>query len=140
MDQEKKDKVRYMKEKEEFKHTPAQKSKSKTKSKGVKAGPKRAWPPFFFYQQERRQDLKDENPGLNHKEVVSKLGEEWRKLSEESKRPFVEKSTADQMRYEKEKKQFNDSKSDNVKDDTAEIKSKSLKPVGKNKEKKIQRF
>jgi hypothetical protein len=106
LDQERKDKARYNKEKEEFKGTPAAKTKSKGKAKGDKIGPKRAWPPFFFYQQERREDLKNENPDLNHKEIVSKLGEEWRQLTDEKKRPFLSKAETDQKRYEKEKKLF----------------------------------
>lgn len=46
----------------------------------------------------------------NHKQIVALLGEEWRKLSEEQKKPYVEKSSADQKRYEQEKKECKQSK------------------------------
>jgi len=108
IDQERKDKARYMKEKEEFSKTaktlPGNKSKSKKNNlKGTQQKPKRAWPPFFFFQEARREGLKEENPTLNHKEIVSKLGEEWRTLTDEQKRPYVNKSAEDQKRYDKEK-------------------------------------
>lgn len=113
IDQERKDKARYMKEKEEFKATnkslpPAKKKDKKGKAKSPAKGPKRAWPPFFFFQEQRREDLKKENPDLNHKEIVSKLGEEWRQMSDDAKQPFVEKSVQDQKRYDKEKREYQD--------------------------------
>ena len=107
-DQEKIDKERYNKEKEELKDSgniaPVSKKKSKKGAKkDLQTGPKRAWPPFFFFQKERREYLKEENPDLNHKQIVSKLGEEWRGFSEEDKQPFIERSLQDQRRYDKEK-------------------------------------
>jgi hypothetical protein len=114
VDQERKDKARYMKEKEEFKATnnimPVNKKKDKKgKAKTEQKGPKRAWPPFFFFQEQRREDLKKENPTLNHKEIVSKLGAEWRTFNDAQKQPFVEKSVHDQKRYDREKKEYQDS-------------------------------
>lgn len=141
LDQEKKDKARYMKEKEEFKASGKDAPVSKKRDKKAKAkagsnGPKRAWPPFFFYQETRREDLKKENPTLNHKEIVSKLGEEWRTLTEAQKQPYVEKSVEDQKRYEVEKKHYQESKPAEVKDEAAPIvKSKSTKSSQKKKEK-----
>lgn len=129
-DQERKDKARYMKEKEEYskvsKNLPGNKTKGKkSKSKTVKLGPKRAWPPFFFYQEQRREDLKKENPNLNHKEIVSKLGEEWRTLTEKEKQPFVDKSSLDQKRYEVEKKEYQSSLPEEDKEDILKKKGKS---------------
>lgn len=141
VDQERKDKARYMKEKEEYskvaKSLPVNKTKTKKgKAKSDKKGPKRAWPPFFFFQEQRREDLKKENPNLNHKEIVSKLGEEWRTLTDEQKKPYVEKSIADQKRYDKEKKEFQDSLPEETGEAEGKKKGKSIKEdVGKSKEK-----
>lgn len=141
LDQERKDKARYMKEKEEFKASGKDAPVSKKRDKKAKAkagsnGPKRAWPPFFFYQETRREDLKKENPTLNHKEIVSKLGEEWRTLTEAQKQPYVDKSVEDQKRYEVEKKQYQESKPAEAKEETApNAKSKSTKSSQKKKEK-----
>jgi hypothetical protein len=58
--------------------------------------------------------LKKENPDRDHKQIVALLGEKWRKMSEEEKRPYVEKSSIDQKRYEQEKKESKQSKVDYV--------------------------
>lgn len=144
IDQERKDKARYMKEKEEFKATnknipaPTKKDK-KGKAKAATKGPKRAWPPFFFFQEQRREDLKKENPNLNHKEIVSKLGEEWRGFTEEEKQPFVDKSIQDQKRYDKEKREFQDSLPADAKEaSTPKAKNKSSKSIERKKSKEIK--
>lgn len=33
--------------------------------------PKRAWPAFFFFQNQQRAQVKEENPDLNQKELVA---------------------------------------------------------------------
>jgi len=112
---EKKAKEKYAEEMAEFdksappKSAPNSKGKKK-KEKPDENRPKRAWPPFFFFQKDRREFLQKENPDKNHKQIVALLGEEWRKLSEEQKKPYVEKSSADQKRYEQEKKESKQSK------------------------------
>ena len=92
-EQEKKAKEKYTAEMAEFDKSAPAKSASKEKSKKKKEKldenrPKRAWPPFFFFQKDKRETLKNENPDKNHKQIVALLGEEWRKLSEEAKRPY----------------------------------------------------
>lgn len=114
-DQEKKAKEKYNAEMAEFDKSAPAKSASKEKSKKKKektdeVKPKRAWPPFFFFQKDKREILQKENPNKNHKEIVALLGEEWRKLSEEQKKPYVEKSSLDQKRYEQEKNELKQSK------------------------------
>lgn len=114
-DQEKKAKQKYAEEMAEFDKTapPKSASKEKTKKKKEKSDenkPKRAWPPFFFFQKDKRETLQKENPDKNHKQIVALLGEEWRKLSDEQKKPYVEKSSADQKRYEQEKNNCKQSK------------------------------
>lgn len=106
---EKQAKEQYNKEKAEFDKTAAPRTNAKgthkkSRPKTDENKPKRAWPPFFFFQQDRRDGLKKENPDKNHKDIVSMLGEEWRNLSAEQKQPYVDKSAVDQKRYEQEKK------------------------------------
>lgn len=100
---EKESKDKYLKLKEEYlkikteydKTAPSapapKKSGKEKKGKAANAvkGPKRAWPPFFFFQETRRAGIKGENPDKTHKEVVSMLGEEWRGMSEAQKLPYV---------------------------------------------------
>lgn len=60
-------------------------AKPKGKAKEEASGPKRSWPAFFFFQQEKRLQLKKDNPSLSQKELVSKLGELWRSLTDAQK-------------------------------------------------------
>lgn len=97
MDLEAQAKEVYVKEKAEYdknnvSKAPVGTKKGKSKkAKAENAGPKRAWPPFFFFQEARRATLKAENPDKSHKELVGMLGVEWRALSEEQKKPYVDK-------------------------------------------------
>jgi len=93
---EKEAKEKYVKAKAEYDKTATPKEKEKKQGKGKKQkadsnAPKRAWPPFFFYQQQRMPELKKEHPDKSHKEKVSLLGEEWRGLTEQQKQPYIEK-------------------------------------------------
>lgn len=66
-EQEKKAKDKYAEEMAEYDKSaqPKSASKEKTKKKKEKSDenkPKRAWPPFFFFQKDRREILQNENP------------------------------------------------------------------------------
>jgi hypothetical protein len=114
-EQEKKAKEKYNAEMVEFDKSAPAKSATKDKAKKKKDKsdenkPKRAWPPFFFFQKDRRETLKKENPDKDHKQIVALLGENWRKLTQEEKKPYVDMSSVDQKRYEQEKKEYKLSK------------------------------
>jgi hypothetical protein len=47
--------------------------------------PKRPLGSYFIFQAERRDKVKAANPGISVKEIASKIGEEWRALSEAQK-------------------------------------------------------
>ena len=90
------------------------KEKKAKRAKKDKDAPKRALSAYFFYNQERRDSLKKEKPELNNKEIIKKMSEEWNALSDEKKKPYVEKAEADKKRYEAEKKAY-DAKKKSVK-------------------------
>lgn len=56
---------------------PAKEKKSSSKKvksdkpKEEKGKPKRAWPAFFFFQSEKRSEVKKDNPTLAQKELVA---------------------------------------------------------------------
>ena len=87
---------------------PAKEKKEKRakKAKKDKDAPKRAISAFFFYNQERRETLKKEKPELDNKEIIKTMSAEWNALSDEKKKPYVEKAEADKKRYEAEKKAY----------------------------------
>ena len=88
------------------KSTKDKKDKKNKKAKKDKDAPKRAISAFFFYNQERREILKKEQPKLDNKEIIKIMSKEWNELSDEKKKPYVEKAEADKKRYEAEKKAY----------------------------------
>lgn len=62
--------------------------------------PKRATTAFFYYAQENRKKVKEENPEMKVTEISKKLGEMWRELSDEDKRKFLDLAEKDKARYQ----------------------------------------
>ena len=77
------------------KATKEKKERKTKKAKKDKDAPKRAISAFFFYNQERREKLKKEKPELDNKEIIKTMSAEWNALSDEKKKPYVEKAEAD---------------------------------------------
>ena len=82
------------------------KERKTKKAKKDKDAPKRAISAFFFYNQERREKLKKEQPSLDNKEIIKTMSAEWNALSDEKKKPYVEKAIAEQEKYKAEKESF----------------------------------
>ena len=82
------------------------KERKTKKSKKDKDAPKRAISAFFFYNQERREKLKKEQPNLDNKEIIKTMSAEWNALSDEKKKPYVATAEADKKGFEAEKKAY----------------------------------
>jgi hypothetical protein len=65
--------------------------------------PKRALSAYMFFCNDRRAQVKEENPSMNGPQVVTELGRLWRELSDEDKVPYNAKHEEDKQRYEAEK-------------------------------------
>lgn len=79
----------------------------------------------MFFANEQRESVREENPGISfgrslvpllqaklsltaHAGQVGKvLGERWKALTDEQRRPYEEKALADKKRYEDEKASYN---------------------------------
>lgn len=61
--------------------------------------PRRPMSAFLFYSIGKRQQIKEENPQMKNTEISRVLGEMWRSLSEEERRPFVEKEKTEREKY-----------------------------------------
>lgn len=83
-------------------------TKPKTKKK-EQTGPKKPKSGFMFFSQERRKALKEEQPTLSITEASKVIGAEWRKLTDEEKKPYDELASKDRERYKKEKQDTEDS-------------------------------
>ncbi|XP_058065776.1 high mobility group protein 20A [Anopheles bellator] len=81
--------------------------KTPTKRKRRK-GPKDANAPkhpltgYVRYMNEHREAVRQKNPNLSHVELTKLMAEEWSKLPEEKKKPYLEAAEADKERYYKE--------------------------------------
>lgn len=70
--------------------------------------PKRAITAFFCYQRERKKTIKEENHGLDHKSLIRKMAEEWKNMSKQEKRKYIEESNEDKTRYRGERNKYNE--------------------------------
>ena len=79
---------------------------TRRRAKKDKNAPKRPLSAYFCYITERREHLKKEKPTLDHKDLIRIMGDEWNKLSEEAKKPYVKKAEEDKKRYLEEMKEY----------------------------------
>ena len=88
------------------KSTKDKKERKAKKAKKDKDAPKRSISAFFFYNKERREKLKKEKPEIDIKEIIRIMSAEWNALTDEKKKPYIQKAEADKKRYEAEKKAY----------------------------------
>jgi hypothetical protein len=107
------DKKRY--EKEMAGYTPPEKESDssssddgpkKKKAKKDPNAPKRAMNAYMYFMQDQRAAVKEKNPKLTNKELLSELGAEWKKLSDKDKEPYNQKAADDKTRYQNEMKKY----------------------------------
>ena len=63
------------------------------------AAPKRPMSAFLYFSQGRRSQIKAANPDLRNTQVSRILGEMWRNLSDEERRPHVDKEKEEREKY-----------------------------------------
>lgn len=85
------------------------KKKKKRKTKDPDA-PKRPLGPYFYYFKDNNARIKEQHPEFIQKEVVSKIAQDWKGLTEDQKQPYVEKSKEDKLRYIREKEIYDEKK------------------------------
>jgi hypothetical protein len=61
----------------------------------------------MFFANEQREKVREDNPGISFGQVGKMLGEKWKNLGDEDRRPYEEKAAADKKRYEEEKATYN---------------------------------
>ena len=69
--------------------------------------PKKPKTSYMFYCDQNREKVVSSNPGIKLGNVSKKLGQGWKKLSEEQKQKFIKMSENDKERYEQEKEEYN---------------------------------
>ncbi|RKP37899.1 hypothetical protein BJ085DRAFT_3818, partial [Dimargaris cristalligena] len=55
---------------------------------------------FIYFVNDRRKRRTEDELAIGHREFISRMGEEWKQLNEDDKRPFVVMAEEDRKRYE----------------------------------------
>jgi hypothetical protein len=103
------DKERYLKQKAEYAASAGPSKSSKVfKVKKVKDenAPKRNASAYFLFASEMRPKLMAEDSTLTYFSVATKVGELWREMDEEKKKPYEDKAVEDKARYERELEEY----------------------------------
>jgi len=89
------------------KRAPAKKKRpAKKKVKKDPNAPKKATTAYQYFQSEIRPKFKEKYEGISFGEMSQKISAEWKRLSDEEKKPYAEKHLEDKKRYEKEMKNY----------------------------------
>ena len=80
----------------------------KRRAKKHPLAPKRPMSAFLKYSQNKRSDVKEQNPDMSNTDVSRLLGEMWRNASEEVRRPYVEDEETERALYKEQIKHWRD--------------------------------
>lgn len=97
---EEKEKARCAKEKKDYALNGGQ--PKRVRKKKDPSAPKRSLSAFLLWAKISRKDLQRQNPKMPNADISRLLGQVWRKLSPEEKRPFQEQEEKDRMIYNAE--------------------------------------
>lgn len=97
------------------KKMPKQK-KSSPKKKDPNA-PKRALSAFMLFSQEKRNQIKTDNPEATFGQIGKLLGESWKSASESEKAPFLAKAEKEKEKYAEAMKNYKKSSADAEEED-----------------------
>jgi len=102
------DKARFKKEMENYVPSEVvEKEEKKEKFKKAKDAPKNARSAYIFYSQNARALIKEENPEMNGKEIMTEMGRRWKEIKDTNEaEKYHEMATADKERYESEMKVY----------------------------------
>ncbi|KAJ5648204.1 nonhistone chromosomal protein 6A [Penicillium lividum] len=96
---------------------PAKKVPATRKAKSDRAprrkkdpnAPKRGLSAYMFFANDNRDLVREENPGITFGQVGKMLGDKWKALTEDDRKPYDEKAATDKKRYEEEKAKYQES-------------------------------
>jgi len=91
------------------------KGKRKTKKKKDPNAPKKAMSAYLFFNQAYRSVIKKDFPDLKSPDIMKKLGEKWKTLSNDEKTEYDQLARNDKDRYNRENADYGGSSSKNKK-------------------------
>ncbi|RKP11949.1 high mobility group box domain-containing protein [Piptocephalis cylindrospora] len=68
--------------------------------------PKRPMSAYMFFANAQRDTVRAENPEATFGQIGKLLGERWRGMTSDDKKPYEEMNVKDKRRYETEKKAY----------------------------------
>lgn len=80
-----------------------EKTKDKNDKKRKKPSIKKAGSAYTFYMKDRQAKIKEENPELSFGQISTKVGIEWKAMSDEEKKPYTKLAEEDKKRFDREK-------------------------------------
>jgi len=95
------------------KETPKRTLKKKIKDPNA---PKRSLSGFFFYSNDLRPKIKEENPAFGITDIAKEMGKRWADIDPNLKAKYEKMAEDDKIRYAKEKAAYDDKKKNGVGD------------------------
>jgi len=68
--------------------------------------PKRCKSAYLFFCERNRNKIKNENPNIKIGELMKKMGESWRNISENDKKEFIDLHLIDKDRYDDDMEEY----------------------------------
>eukprot|EP00802_Teleaulax_amphioxeia_P003198 Tamp_03201.p4 GENE.Tamp_03201~~Tamp_03201.p4 ORF type:complete len:156 (-),score=68.43 Tamp_03201:1977-2444(-) len=106
--QYKEDKAKYDEENPQEKKRKGEGSEGKKSKKAKKDpnAPKGKLSAYMIWCATEREKIKEAEPTLKQTEIMAKLGQLWRDMSADDKKPWEEKAKADKERFDEETKSY----------------------------------
>lgn len=95
------DKERYSREMANYTPTPGYEKKKKKPDRDPLL-PKKPMSAYFLYGQVRRPELKAEHPEFKLGDLAKQMGEEWRNMSDERKKPYQDEAVELKEQYHRD--------------------------------------
>ncbi|KAE9026697.1 hypothetical protein PF005_g290 [Phytophthora fragariae] len=101
------DKRRYQEEKEDYVPDPSFETTKGSRKKKDPNAPKRALSAYFFFCNEIRQEVRDENPNKRITEIATLLAERWRALPDKKRVKYQKMNEEAKVKYAQQMDVYN---------------------------------
>jgi hypothetical protein len=106
------------------------KNGEKSRKKKDPSAPKKWNTSYIIFCSENREKIKIKNPNMSATQTTTKLGEEWKSLTEKEKKKYEDLSLKDKKRYEEEMKNYTPSEESEEEESSKQKKSKKKEKTG----------
>ncbi|OWZ05077.1 hypothetical protein PHMEG_00022902 [Phytophthora megakarya] len=101
------DKRRYLEEKEDYVPDPSFESTKGSRKKKDPNAPKRALSAYFFFCNDIRSEVREENPNKKITEIATLLAEKWRALPDKKRIKYQKMHEEAKVKYQEEMDAYN---------------------------------